>query len=594
MSLAFSHTVKPNQKNERPQHCLFLDVESRLNAIAYNKVKFVPFLWTAIYRRYRKDGKSNQYREHYGTDPLEFWKLIEQYSYSRSKLYVVSHHLEVDFMPLGGFKALYANGWSLDNLISHGRVVTLYCHKEGKSLIIMNNGNLFDGSIEEWGKELGLPKLKMPSAKDSLENWLEYCMRDTKIVALMWDNLLAFMDKHDLGNFKLTRASLALNAYRHRFMSKPIAIHAHPEALALERSGYHGGRFEALQIGDHPETLYYQLDINSMYGYIETACQLPYELRGYKNKLTLRGLERLLTKYSVIAEIEINSPEPFFPIKEGIHVNYPTGSHLVTFCTPELIYALKKGYIKKIHRCSWYRQDFIFRDYARYFLNLKETYQKENNKPMRALAKFFPNALYGKFGQYGYKDTVIGECPLSEFKVVQSMSADTGKRSTLIYYGGKIHMTTRIDTSWYTFVAISAHITAFARMMLYNLMVKAGFQNVYHVATDSLIVNQQGYDALHDEIDPHISGKLKLEKTFKQLSIKGINDMVTDGLEKIKGIPKKAVKLSDDTYLITEWVRLTTLLQENITDYYYTRDLVKTLARPDYKEYLSEILSTQT
>ena len=594
MSRAFVRTLKHNMKNERPSHVLFFDVESDLVKIDKNKYKFIPFLWTGIYKHYRYGNGKDTEIELSGTTLDSFWGAIEDYSYPKTKLYVVSHHLEVDFLPLGGFTYLNKYGWTLNSLISHGRVVTLYCKRLTTSLIIMNNGNLFDGSIEQWGNTFGVPKLTMPSNRKNMGEWVTYCKRDTLILKMMWDKLLEFMDQHDLGNFKASRASLAMNAFRHRFMNYEINIHDDPVVTVLERDSYHGGRFEALKIGDFTGDTYYQLDTNSMYGYIESSCMLPYALQGYEEEVPIDKALHLLKSYSCIATCLVDTNEPYLPVKVETKVKYLTGKHIITMCTPELLYALKHKQVKHIYYLAYYKQGLIFKEYADYFMQLKDQYTRENNLPMRTLAKFFPNALYGKFGQYGYDDKVIGECDPEIFKIEEGYNVETKKRYTIMSYGGKVHQTITTDSSYYTFVAIASHITAYGRMMLYKMMKRAGLSHVYHVATDSVVVDSIGYKRLQSMIDPVKPGYLKLEKTFTNYSIKGINDVVTDGQEKIKGIPKKATKIDDNTYICTNWPRITTLIKEGMPDTYYTRTVVKHLNRPDYKEFIRQVNAGDT
>ena len=336
MSLSFAHEIRPNQNNERPSRVLFADVESRLSPLPNERTLFTPFLWTMVYKHYRRGVRPDTVVSYHGTEINEFWDRVEEHTYKRTKTYLVTHHLEVDFMPMMGFTALQGRGWVLDKLIAHARVLIMWWSKDRKSLVVMNNGNLFDGSIDAWGKVFNSPKLAMPLETAALEDWVTYCSQDTKIMVLMWDNLIKFMDDHDLGNFKLTKAGLALGAYRHRFMSRSISIHNHPQAIKLERDAYKGGRFEALQIGYHNHGPYYCLDINSMYGQIMRDTALPYELRGYYDAATVDMLRRRMSKYAVIAGVRLRTTQPILPLVVDHKVVYRTGDFNTTLSTPEL------------------------------------------------------------------------------------------------------------------------------------------------------------------------------------------------------------------------------------------------------------------
>jgi hypothetical protein len=542
-----------------------------------------------IYKRYRHDGKANQMDQYHGSDTGAFWDIVTAHTWRKQKTYLVTHHLEVDFIPLRGFSELQTRGWQFSKFICNGRTVALYYSKDKAKLVVMNNGNLFESSIAAWGKLLGLPKLPMPDEKAPLTDWLTYCMRDTEVVVKMWDTLLDFLDKHDLGNFKITRASLALTAYKHRFMTHSIAIHQDAKATVLERRAYKGGRFEALRFGDFHGGPFYELDVTSMYAFVESWALLPYELRGYSVYPSWQEFIYRLQRYCVIATVDLEPKEAFVPNFKDGKVYYRAEPCRTTLCSPELAYSVKKGYIRQVVRMTWYYRAPVLKSFARYFTDLKGQYEQAGNAPMRTLAKLYPNAVYGKFAQRGFEDKIIGECDPETIEVSETLDLDNGKRGQLYKYGGKVHEIRTTLRSRDSFIAIAAHITAYARMYLWRLMLLAGLENVYHVATDSLTVNADGYRRLQRAMHPNRPGTLKVSKVFTEYSVKGINDVVQDGEMKCKGVPKKAITLDDNTYVVTEWPKITTLMKGDSVDTYYTRERTKVLARPEYHRAIGKV-----
>lgn len=579
MSLGFHHTIKPNQKNERIRHLIVFDVESHIDKKVKDKTIFEPFLWTCIYCRYRNEQNSWIDKYYHGTAINDFWNIVEKHAYIKEKVIVSSHHLEPDFIPLQGTQQLTARGWILGKYITHNKILYFEFIKDRRKIVITNSGNIFSGSIEMWGKALGIPKLNMPTYPTLDKAWIDYCMQDTIILMHMWKSYLQFLDDNDMGNLQFTAASQAMTTYRHRFMDKTIAIHRHPETMALERLAYHGGRFQALQIGNIQAKPVWRLDINSMYGNIMQLADLPYELRGYSDNIGVDKLIWLMKKYAVIAEVTVFTDDAFIPIIVEGKVTYPTGKIECILSTPELEYILQHGSIVKAKRCSWYRKAKILKAYADYFLGLRQQYKDSGNKPYELLAKLMVNSLYGKFGQYGYKEEIIDTCNPDIIKYEESYSANTKQKIGYLFYGGKIRVVKKESAAYNTFVAIASHITAYGRVRLWQLIKQAGLVNVYHVATDSLIVNENGLANLHDELDSNTFGKLKIEEEIKSLTIKAPNDMVMDGKEKIKGINKKAGKLDDNTYVITIWPRFNTLLKRNELSFYYTKQQIKRLKR---------------
>jgi hypothetical protein len=582
MSLALRKILNSTKKAPIPEHYIVYDVESRLNPGDDGKTWFNPFLWTGIYIRYRRKRNSFQEVERYGFEPNEFWGWVDSMVKHKKCLYLMSHHLEVDFIPLEGFKYLSELGWTQIGFIAHNKVVIMTYKNGDRKLVIMNSGNLFPGSIASWGKILKTPKLQMPKETDPIDHWITYCQNDTKILAGMIKTLINFIVEHDLGGFKTSLASMAMSTYRYRFMPREIVMHNHLGAQILEHLSYHGGRFQAFKIGEFKGGNYYKLDINSMYASIQIQHKLPYQLAGYLTDVPVPMLKRYLDRYAVIADVDVYLTEPCLPVKQNDKCVYPMGELRTVCTTPELNYLIDHDMLRKVHKMAYYYQDYIMADYAQFFSELKVKYDKEGNQPMRAMAKLFPNSLYGKFGQHGYSSEIVGECDPDELKIIEAVDAKTSEKFQYLYYGGKIHRETETDVGAWTFTAIPAHITAYGRIMLWELCKQAGLDHVYHVATDSLIVDQEGYNNLQSMIHPTQIGLLKLEENANYIELRDVNDYIFGEHEKIKGVPDNAVRLSRNTYIVTTWPRITTLIKEGSPNRYYTKSIKKTLKREKY------------
>jgi hypothetical protein len=78
-------------------------------------------------------------------------------------------------------------------------------------------------------------------------------------------------------------------------------------------------------------------------------------------------------------------------------------------------------------------------------------------------------------------------------------------------------------------------------------MIKAELGNVLYCDTDSVFVNETGYDNLKSEISQSELGKLKLEKSG-DVEIFGAKDYKFNNEIKMKGIKKNATQLPDGTF----------------------------------------------
>jgi len=91
-------------------------------------------------------------------------------------------------------------------------------------------------------------------------------------------------------------------------------------------------------------------------------------------------------------------------------------------------------------------------------------------------------------------------------------------------------------------------------MYLYELMKKAGIDNVFYVDTDSLFVNRRGYDNLSGDIVKGVLGKLNIEDTATTLLLYGAKDYHFGDTIKHKGVPHKSTLISDNTFQYQQFI----------------------------------------
>jgi len=110
------------------------------------------------------------------------------------------------------------------------------------------------------------------------------------------------------------------------------------------------------------------------------------------------------------------------------------------------------------------------------------------------------------------------------------------------------------------FPAVAAHITADVRLYLWEIMNQAGLPNVLYTDTDSVWVNQSGYDKLEPMIDEMKLGALKVEKQAKRLEVKAKKWYIYDGHITCKGATKGGIWLDNQTHRQQQWPGLLTSL----------------------------------
>jgi hypothetical protein len=542
------HFIRPNKKETRPHHAIFFDTETKPIPLSTGGERLELKLGWVCYWSQPDDDDQRVLEWSFFTTKEAFWSFVSQHLDPNNPLYLIAHNVAFDFRIVSGFDHAQKSRWMIDFLYHKG-MTTLLTYRTGMGeLRLLDMGNFFSVSLAKIGKVVGIEKGEVNFDDCSFQELSDYCYNDVKILVAAWEAWLDFLDEHDLGDFRQTLAAQAMSAYRHNAMTHPIKIHADVGVCELERAAYRGGRVECFSVGELPREKYYQLDVNGMYCYMMQEHEYPRMLKSWPLSLNLKQLEATIKKHCVIARVILKTDIPAFPFRAETFNVYPTGIFQTVLTTPELEFALDHCEILRIGQVAIYERAPIFRAYAEYFAELKDFYWREGNQPFREIAKKLANSLYGKFGQSDIETDLsfdlppIGprEAPYFDWRVKKWYRIyKLGPQTVFEKSGGE---------SFNSFPAIPAHVTAHARMYLWSLIEQAGVENVFYVHTDSLLVNQAGFDNLADKIDDYEVGKLKVEYMSDSLEIRGPNNFSMGDKLKSGGIRKNARKVGRDMF----------------------------------------------
>lgn len=500
---------------------------------------------------------------------------IRDKAVSKKDLFVFAHNIFFDLQAGDFFYYFTKWGWVLDFIYDKGVTYLLVLHKGDKRIKCISTTNYFPFTLERLGEFLGLPKLEIDFEKSTRYEKVTYCKRDTEIIKLAVEYYMKFLDKHRLGKFSLTRSSQAFNAYRYRFMKKPIYLHKDRDIIELESTGYFGGRTEASFIGDLPKDKYVSLDINSMYPFVMKKYKLPCRLVDYQTNVSIQDLPYILKDYACIAEVVLYTEEPVYPTRIKRKLIFPTGSFITTLCSGSLLRAYKNNQLRAINKMTIYDKDYLFKDYVSFFNQLKQQYSKENKLMLREIAKDFLNHVYGKFAQL--KDIVeeTEDITFDGYSREETFDLVTKETEIITKLLNKRIVTFGREPSNCYFVPIAAHITDYARLYLYNLMEIVGLDKVLYVDTDSIRLRKKDIGKLKKFIHPYRLGALKIEEEFEHFSIYGAKYYITEKVKKIRGVPLKAEYLGDNRYKFTQFSRQPTHLRAEVTRFFITEDIIK-------------------
>lgn len=496
-------------------------------------------------------------------DTDTFWRFVEIKSASNNGLWVMSHNLKYDLVNLDLIPFLDRGTWFSDvPIMGNNFIMTMYKLKQVKGKIIkhrtvkfVDTFNYIKLPLAKIGEKFGQLKTKVDFDTTSTKEMFEYCQNDTEIVERFMLELVWFIIKNELGSLKYTIASTSFNIFRTRFNNGSLYYHDDNDLLVYERDAYKGGRVECFRVGLLPDSEYYLMDVNSMYVYIMSKSTLPTKPLFRTDSISVDELEDLSSDMYLIADVLIDNGSEFpaycmkYTFNDLTHNNpnnpdetnesekliFPSGIFRTKLHNPELRNAIKHNQIKHVFSSVIYEHGKVMADFAHFFAQMKTN---ATNPVDREFAKLIGNSAYGRLALRKYITDIIDidnadffeddkhfstnpnsknkanrRTPPNYFTGFYIHDDDTNQIEQYYRWGNSLYRQYTVDdiSVKNTNVALAGAITAYSRMLLYFYMGQAGFENVFYLDTDSLLVNRLGYANLKQYENEHKLGFLKLE-----------------------------------------------------------------------------------
>lgn len=549
----FWHNLGTNKTRAWPRNYCFVDTETCERKINTTTKRQRLRLGVAHYDRDAYGGHSGISRRWDFRTPAGFWGRLIRSSEQDRRLIVVAYNMGFDFRILSGFKVLMGLGYKPQKLFLSSTCVILHFLRGKHRITILDMMNYLEGTLESWGDLLGIAKIEVDFASVSDDKLLKHCNADVDILREVWRRWRDFVSVNDLGHFCPTRAAQALTAFRHRFMPKPMLIHASKEATEIERASYFGGRTECFHVGKLPGPPFFKLDVNSMYPAIMRKVAVPIKFLRIVEGIGLSRLYRGVRRCCLVAEVFVKTRTPCYPYRSKVGMMFPVGEFWTTLATPELAFALAHKHVKAVGRVCVYDSAVMFRRYVDTLYKIRRGYRSKGDDVFQEMVKYLLNSLYGKFGQRNEVWRYDGHNSSNADGAIRVFDLDTGEWVRQYTICGRTWSQIGKQEAYHSFPAVSSHITSAARMLLWRLICMAGRKNVFYCDTDSLIVNRAGRQRLKPYLDDTALGRLKLEYKTDKVTIHSPKDYQTGRETHIKGVRKDAEKIGPNTYKYWEW-----------------------------------------
>lgn len=602
MRTRIPHVLSTIKSTQTPSNLLFFDTETRDNKAKHRAYEQKHTLWFGCCLAYRYvEGVRTRIDSTTFRKISDYWDFVLGRFDKKRPLNIYCHNAAFDLTIIDFWRTCEKEGWEIDFAVLESPPVIISVTTPYGRINVIDTINYFKVPLKTLGESVGLPKIEIDIEDATYEEALPYCKRDVDIIATAIDRLINFVRNERLGKLGPTVASLALSAFRHRFMSHDIFIHDRERVLKLERDSYHGGMVNCLFVGKVRNTQVFKLDVNSLYPTVMRN-KYPTKLLYGLTEPSISFVKSEMRKRGCIADVSLSTKTNTYPIVENKELIFATGVFRCPLCGPELAKALEAGDVKRIHYAAFYEMHPIFKDYVDFFWEKRSDYKQSGDIAGSTFCKYLLNSLYGKFAQGHYEWATFNfsntERVFNSLGITMPGCYETRDNLPSIPNGQikwcpigsnetiklrKVGTLEQIQqrSGWHpeSFVGIASYVTSYARRYLMDLLAIAGPHNCYYYDTDSLFVNAKGKRNLErvGKCSETQLGGLKLEGSENSPTFLAPKDYLFGHDICLKGIRKNATRLPSGGFRQLQFEGLPSIIKRGYKPFITIRSVVKTV-----------------
>lgn len=546
-----SHWIKPNHQCRIPKRWISFDTESITVRDETEQVQ----RWrtgTAIF--WRRGLKRGDDRKDFTFEtPEDLWKEVASYCRPGTRTVAIAHNLGHDVRISRVLEILPKLGFELEWCNLDRNVSSMSWKSPHGTLVLCDLFTWIPKPLRDIGQLCGTPKLNMPKVSASADEWRKYCLRDCEIVYAAYSLILNWIEASQLGNWQPTGAGMAYATWRHKFMEHKVLVHNEPEVIAAERAAMHTGRAEAWRHGVLAGDMWHEIDLRTAYTKIAAECDLPAKYKFSTGPLTQRQYEQASTRYRINCLVDISTDEPIVPTYHNGRTIWPVGQFRTWLWDVEVNELYARNAKVRILQSHAYTRAPVLSAWANWVLSLQDKATGDISDVVKAYAKHTGRSLIGRLSLRAPKWEPYGTNPMGEAGISYQVEYGTTNLRRMMHVGNATFIETARVEGRDSLPQITGWIMAECRVRLLWAMDAAGFDNIAHVDTDSLIINSDGLRGMRLAYGAAWYAMWQRKGSWGSLDVYGPRNLRTGRKRKIAGIPLKATEVKRDTFTGEQW-----------------------------------------
>ena len=554
-----AHWIRGNKQERIPPRMVAFDTESK----SYRSGDVETQTWrVGCAIRWRTDLKSSDHAEARVFDtPESFWSWMSDYCHKGTRTVVWCHNLSHDVRISQAFTILPSLGFTLEWCNLDESVSSMTWRSDHGTLVMADTWTWLPIPLSNIAPMAGLVKFGMPNGRADDGTWSIYCMRDVQIVYRVVSVLVSYIKDEHLGNWQPTGAGMAYATWRHRFMGTRVLVHDDESALYAERSAMYSGRAEAWKHGKYSGPVWTEVDLRNAYVTIGAEYELPRKLHMHTRSIGLQQYHRLASQYRVLCRISVHTSTPSLPYRMDGKTLWPVGQFDGWYWDAEVDCALRYGAQIKIHETYCYVRAPVLQEWARWILGIVQDKDSDVPPIVRTWLKHCSRALIGRLSLRTKSWELFGDNPDGMTGITTMIDHDSGTTRRMMHVGDQTFVESDPAESENSVPMITGYIMSVCRVWLWDAMNTAGLENIAHVDTDSMLVNEAGLARLQGDPAARYASHWAAKGSWRTIDVRGPRHYYRGHERVISGIPRRAVQVAPGRFEGERWASMATDLE---------------------------------
>ena len=514
-------------------------------------------LWAAeIVQRHGRRPTRPQRAIAEGVTALQLVEFLESTCRSSETVWAFAHNqgfdLAVTRLPL----LLLRRGWTITAHALASDSPWARLARGGHRLVLADSTSWLPGKLEALGELVGIDKPPLPKHDDDEEDWWFRCRRDVHILAESMLQLLDWWDDRGLGAWSVTGPQCGFNALRHMPNVHHVVIDPDPVARAFERQALVGGRREVWRVGRQRWGDYWELDFRAAHATIAAYCPLPKRRSVAFDSMALDNWRVTSERWAPIAEVEVRTNTPRYPLQLGRRLWYPVGQFRTILCGPEIAEARRRGELLSIGAGYVYQLGQHMGDWGRWVLSELDDETATSPPVPRAALKAWSRNVPGKWATRTSVTWHEGQALEQGWNVEHGRHHPSGAPCAVLDMAGHREILLQDQDSDDCFPAVLAWIQSEVRVRLGRLIDMVEPSNMISCNTDGLICEGGGGLGARIEV-PDLWPLVPREKArYEWVHPISPQHLILPTERRLSGVPANAEEIAPGRYSWMAWGRL--------------------------------------